>query len=165
MRPNLVSTKQVPLIHFIEAHVADLKDNFDGIVSALESPIEEALCEAMLSESLLQLNAVILHGNGDSIYLGGDEPDILRIFIQHGIGKYRVDFFLHHIVLSSGLHKKLIVECDGHDFHEKTKEQARKDKSRDRDLQVVAPVFRFTGSEIWKDAHDCAYQVINYLTS
>ena len=52
------------------------------------------------------------------------------------------------------------VECDGHDFHEKTKEQARKDKQRERDIMSMGcTVIRFTGSEIYKDPYKCASEV------
>jgi very-short-patch-repair endonuclease len=52
------------------------------------------------------------------------------------------------------------IECDGHDFHEKTKEQARKDKRRDRVfLAEGLPVLRFTGSEIHRDPTAIAKEV------
>lgn len=57
---------------------------------------------------------------------------------------------------------KLAVECDGHDFHERTKEQAARDKSRDRRLARcgVVTVLRFTGSEIHENPRACAEEVI-----
>jgi very-short-patch-repair endonuclease len=48
---------------------------------------------------------------------------------QQPIGFYRVDFAI------PAKEMRLVVEVDGHGFHEKTKEQAAKDKRRDRDLQ------------------------------
>jgi hypothetical protein len=58
---------------------------------------------------------------------------------------------------------KLIVECDGHDFHERTKEQAARDRERDRSFQNQGiEVFRFTGSELWRDPLGCADQVIKW---
>jgi very-short-patch-repair endonuclease len=42
---------------------------------------------------------------------------------------------------------RLVVECDGHDFHEKTKQQVTKDNRRERELQIAGwHVFRFSGS-------------------
>lgn len=62
--------------------------------------------------------------------------------------------------------RNLVVECDGHDFHERTKEQAAKDRSRDRTLsQMGYDVFRFTGSELWKDPWDCADQVYEWAAA
>lgn len=80
---------------------------------------------------------------------------------QISILQYRVDF-----LISSGfrgLGPWLVVECDGHDFHERTKDQAARDRSRDRALQEAGyPVFRFTGAEIWRDPCGCADQIIKW---
>lgn len=82
---------------------------------------------------------------------------------------YRVDFLIQEIGLTPLSHTydiKIVVECDGHDFHEKTKDQAQRDKERDRVLQSLGyHVMRFTGSEIYKDAFSCAGEVINLIIS
>jgi len=53
------------------------------------------------------------------------------------------------------------IECDGFDYHERTKQQAAYDRSRDRELLIAGvPTLRFTGSEIHADAHRCAMDVI-----
>jgi very-short-patch-repair endonuclease len=79
---------------------------------------------------------------------------------QVRIDKYRVDFVIRHLFGLSG-RAGIVIECDGHDFHEKTKKQAAKDKARDRDLQQMGyRVFRYTGSEIWKDPIDCANEAL-----
>lgn len=49
------------------------------------------------------------------------------------------------------------IELDGHDFHERTKAQAARDRSRDRALSKAGwRVLRFTGSELWRDPTRCA---------
>jgi hypothetical protein len=59
---------------------------------------------------------------------------------------------------------RLAVEVDGHEFHEKTKEQAARDKRRDRELQQEGwNVFRFTGSEVWRDPFDCCAQINKFI--
>jgi hypothetical protein len=59
---------------------------------------------------------------------------------------YRLDFA--YVIF----HDKYALEFDGHDFHEKTKEQARRDKQRDRSLTLAGwKVLRFTGSETYRD--------------
>jgi very-short-patch-repair endonuclease len=71
---------------------------------------------------------------------------------QCAIDDYRVDFLIVTRRGSTGAVEEFVVECDGHDFHERTKEQAERDKGRDRKLQSLGlPVFRFTGSEIFRD--------------
>jgi len=53
-----------------------------------------------------------------------------------------------------------VVECDGHDFHEKTKQQVTKDNRRERELQIAGwHVFRFSGSEIWNHALRCCKDI------
>lgn len=79
---------------------------------------------------------------------------------QHPEGPYRIDL----AVFAMGDRIKIAVECDGHQFHEKTKEQAAHDKARDRYLTTRGwRVMRFTGSEIWQDAAGCAQQVADLI--
>lgn len=76
---------------------------------------------------------------------------------------YRVDFSIEVIDKNDKAHD-FVIECDGHDYHEKTKEQARRDKSRDRYLQRKGyTVIRFTGSEIYEDPYSCAKEVISII--
>lgn len=56
------------------------------------------------------------------------------------------------------------IECDGHDFHERTKQQAAKDRQRDRQIQSAGhPILRFTGSEICRDPLGCAAQISEFV--
>jgi len=62
--------------------------------------------------------------------------------------------------------KFLFVECDGHDFHERTKEQAEHDRSKDRAIQAAGiPILRFTGREIWRDPVMVALEIFNFILS
>lgn len=79
-------------------------------------------------------------------------------------GKYRADFLLTAMFEHSKKPLYIIIECDGHDFHERTKEQAARDRRRDRDMTAAGfKVFRFTGSEIFRDADRCAAEVETFL--
>jgi very-short-patch-repair endonuclease len=79
---------------------------------------------------------------------------------QAQIGPYRVDFLLLCKLDMSDHIYRFVVECDGHDFHQATKEQVRRDKVRDRYLAREGyTVLRFTGSEIFNDAIRCASEV------
>lgn len=67
---------------------------------------------------------------------------------------YRVDFLIEVAEELSMTDEEeiffLVVELDGHDFHERTKEQAQRDKERDRNLTRAGyKVMRFTGSEVY----------------
>ncbi|MCP5810307.1 endonuclease domain-containing protein, partial [Klebsiella pneumoniae] len=58
----------------------------------------------------------------------------------------------------------LLVECDGHNFHERTPEQAKRDRSRDRDLAFQGyRLLRFTGREIYHDADGCAREILRHF--
>lgn len=82
---------------------------------------------------------------------------------QAQIENFRVDFVFHQKGEMGGT-RGLVVECDGHDFHERTKEQAIADRSRDRRLQELGyTVYRFTGSEIYNDPMRCATQVLAWV--
>jgi very-short-patch-repair endonuclease len=74
---------------------------------------------------------------------------------QHEIVGHRVDFAVFVNRLAS--HEvRVVVECDGHEFHEKTREQVARDNRRHRELQISGwEVFRFSGSEIWNGAVAC----------
>lgn len=60
--------------------------------------------------------------------------------------------------------KPLFVECDGHDFHERTKEQAERDRSKDRAIQAAGiPILRFTGREIWRDPSAVGAEILQFI--
>ena len=68
---------------------------------------------------------------------------------------YTVDFLVND---------SLIVECDGLDWHERTADQARKDRERDRwFLWHGLPTARFLGAEIVRNAEKCAMEVIRLV--
>lgn len=58
------------------------------------------------------------------------------------------------------------VECDGHDYHERTKKQAASDRSRDRKLTSSnwTPV-RFTGSELYANSAGCVDELFRIILS
>lgn len=122
--------------------------------SRIESPIEEVMAMAL---------GVAFKDSGfyppANIFVGGRD---IYLELQAKLGKHRVDFLLR-VGHYEGPFEFLVIECDGHEFHERTKMQAAKDKGRDRWLQNKGyDVFRFTGSEIWNDPMGCARQVVEW---
>ena len=74
-------------------------------------------------------------------------------------GEFKIDF----VVMGSGK-SRLAIEIDGHEFHEKTKVQARNDRQRERAIMRAGhPVYRFTGSEVFANARSCVEEVVAYL--
>lgn len=141
-----------------------------------ESPIEKVLAAALwlfnarrgsnYFQGLCFLNweswNALAHLTFEKFLSEIDGAKHLYVSPQVEIGGYRVDFMFGGKI--RGETHLLAVECDGHEYHEKTKEQAMRDKSRDRDLLGRGvPVMRFTGSEIWKDPTACVEQVDLYF--
>lgn len=118
-----------------------------------ESPIE-------------QLMSIALNKQADKI-LPMFTPDFFvgsQSLVKTSNKEYRVDFLIR--VLYSERIYEFVVECDGHEFHEKTKEQVKKDKKRERDLISEGyTVIRFSGSEIVENPRLCAREVINLITN
>lgn len=76
-------------------------------------------------------------------------------------GQVRVDLLARGKV--DGFTVNLAVECDGHTYH-KTKEQAARDRQRDRDLRLEGyDVVRFAATEIMDDPEECALEVFRQM--
>lgn len=147
----------------------------EAISQDIESPIEIlllfALCiigKAEFDEVWIDPARSLWQPRMDRVY------HLLSIQPQESVAKYRVDFMVRLysrvFLLRDGkeetklIDRSVIVECDGHDFHERTKEQASHDKRRDRFLQGSGfNILHFTGSDIWKDVFACAGEVVHFL--
>jgi very-short-patch-repair endonuclease len=142
-----------------------------GLLKAAESPIE-----AMLGPHLL---VPTYPPHVDVTWESDSRPHIVEIsgrslsrlgpavllYSQPRVEAWRPDFMfclwdMEHEV------GRIVVECDGHSYHERTKEQAAHDRSRDRQMLLLGiKVMRFTGSEIYRDAAGCAHQVHEVISS
>ena len=136
----------------IADYVADLLSEVDQC----ETPIEALLFVALNARAPHAVHQ--MHGFFASI-----SP---QVGVDTEGGKYRPDFT---VSLADGAQQHIVrayIECDGHDFHEKTKAQAARDKRRDRDLTAKGdPIMHFTGSEIWRNPEACAREVMARLLS
>ena len=82
----------------------------------------------------------------------------LYLTSQASIGGYKVDFLLSVDVPNISC----AIEIDGHDWHEKTKEQASTDKKRERKLlSLGVPCMRFTGSDVFTNPDGCAKEALD----
>lgn len=94
-----------------------------------------------------------------------DSGTIITVEPQYRVGPYTLDFILS-VYFDVGSSLEVGIEIDGHDYHERTKQQAQHDKSRDRYLLATGlPVIRFTGSEVYTNAIHCAREVNNLLVT
>jgi very-short-patch-repair endonuclease len=121
-------------------------------INFCESPIEQLMMLAFRSQ---KGNYLALTDDGEIKILQQEE-------IKIGKEKFRVDFLV--LARVGKKRHKIIVECDGHIFHEKTKEQAVKDKRRSRLLALEGyVVLHYTGSEIWNNPFGCAREVLGFI--
>lgn len=126
-------------------------------IARCESPLEYHLAHAFALVGDFAWRTDQLHPHVVGAWL---RPRV-ALMAQAMCGRYRVDFAIVPPMWRRSEPPPIVVEVDGHEFHERTKEQAAYDRSRDRwmSLQGIT-VLRFTGSEIWADPDRCAAEVL-----
>lgn len=145
----------VPLQYGLLRFVWNIAAAFE-FIRKCESPIEQLLCYAMEAKlphfTKTKMTTICLHPQEK---------------IKTDSGNYRVDFLVQFCIFKRGFPdewKYLVVECDGHNFHEKTKTQVARDKKRDRSIQSLGyPILRFTGSEIYRDPDACVNEIASFI--
>lgn len=161
-------------------------DDFDWEIDSFQSPIEKAFVGSMLAngwhpsrslgsqetERMLDtLEGAGLHWPAERVMLS---PTRFYLLFANNLAacvsqpslslkgrEIRPDFAF---VFPEPYLTKVIVELDGHEFHERTPEQAQSDKSRDRELQTMGwDVMRFTGREVLRGPCNCIEEVCQLL--
>lgn len=131
------------------------------VLAKLQSPIEEKLVFGLILAAWKEsagIDFAIGKNQGFKVRVGLCESSghFYEVESQGEVADLHPDFLIRAKFWAdrtneeeSWVHSTVAVECDGHEYHERTKEQARRDKSRDRKLLSLGfPVLRFTGSEI-----------------
>lgn len=140
-----------------------VENGFLGILERLEkcqSPIEQILS----LELGRVLESSILHEYGK---LDIEKQMQCTFTDKNGNDEnIRVDFLISFFDKDREIFEQFVIECDGHDFHDRTKEQAAKDRRRDRYFAMEGiSVIRYTGSEITQDPCWCAKEIENIIRS
>lgn len=128
-------------------------------------PVADSQCESPIESAFLVGLRMACRRRGlslvcDDLVVAASESAATRFIVeqQASLGGYRVDFVVQYGKA------RAVVECDGHAFHERTKDQAQHDRTFDRAFQrkgyIVA---RFTGREIMRNAEACAVEVLTDL--
>lgn len=136
----------------------------DCVERGMESPIEHMFWVAV--NVLCESEYTPL--NPDLIFSPDGNHKVPRgIYLrpQAHIGKYRVDFLLDQFgVADEDKYTRVIVELDGHDFHDKDKRQRAYEKARDRFLVKQGyRVLHFTGSEVVSDPFRVAFEALELV--
>lgn len=141
----------------LDCKVNSYRDRLLYTLYNCESPIEQLMA--------LELDDV------EYYFIASDTIEIIgnscQVDIKCDDKKYRVDFLMEIVFKYNGKYKnilKLIIECDGHDFHEKTKEQVIKDNKRDRDLKNEGyEILHFSGSEIYNNTFNISKDIKKFI--
>lgn len=135
----------------------------NAIEIGLESPIEDMFwiaCNALCRVAYENVNPTPDYDaeTDTATYQMG-----MYIQPQAKIGKYRVDFLVQRVFFQ-GESEPVVVELDGHDFHDKDKKQRSYEKARDRDLVKAGyRVMHYTGSDINTDPFRVAWEVLEMV--
>ncbi len=120
----------------------------DTVVTAIISRAEfQELCGSPIELSLMQA----------LVALAEFEFDVLP---QVKLARFRYDFGIARV----GSEKLLaLIECDGREFHSKPAQQANDQAKNALARQLKLPLFRFTGSQIFRDRFACAKSVFQFI--
>lgn len=146
-------------------HCARFSDDMVmGCLERCESPIEDlfyvAVCAQCQAESV-EVNPGPEYDDKGQLTIG--DGIVIRPQVQ--IGSFRVDFVVSQVGLGpEKFGRPIVVELDGHAFHDKDKKQRAYEKARDRFLVKEGyRVLHFTGSEVTADPHKVAFEVLDML--
>lgn len=140
--------------HALEGFSTDCTDEFQDL--NIKSPIEQMFYAAF--------KAVCITNHIDFLGLCDNQKYGIDIHPQYKIGKYFADFVVVGITRKNLSGERVVVECDGHKFHDIDKKQRSYEKARDRFLQKQGyKIFHYTGSDINRDPVKCAAEVIAFV--
>jgi very-short-patch-repair endonuclease len=145
-------------IALAQTRLETVRRNFNHAASRLcGSPIEQLMLAGLMWATYGYEKKLVEIWDSSS---GSGRPQAAVVIApQYHTERHRADFAVFvDIVANEEI--KVVVECDGHDFHEKTKEQAARDKRQYNEAQIAGwRALRFTGSMIWRDHKWCAERV------
>jgi very-short-patch-repair endonuclease len=141
MRPKVEeATGELKPISSIMAELAEIWASAATIAPKCESPIE------------VDLGARLSHA------LGLIDDSTLLLVPQYILGSYRYDF-----ALSRNGKPIALIECDGREFHS-TEEDVANDRAKDAlAANEGLLLFRFSGSEIFRDTKECVRIILRTL--
>lgn len=130
-----------------------------------ESPIERQMCVAM------RIGLEALPGDGaysfdklEAVAKAAQNQNAVVVYPQQKILHFRVDFLVVYYDAKRDQFRRAIVECDGHDYHMGNYQARIRDMKRDALLQQHRyPIFRFTGSQIFRAAPQAVARIAEHL--
>ena len=144
-----------------------VRNNIDALTFPVLCGFDYSFCKSPIEVIFnLAYDLIIHYGDSEAYFL---EPQY-EVVSRNEENKYYVDFafiaedFEEFITTIKNPNFKLAIECDGHEFHEKTKEQVQQDNEREYELKMSGfDVLHFSGSQIYNNPFKCAAQTLNYI--
>lgn len=137
---------------FNEKNALEILDDIGITICSINSPIEK-----------LYYVALIILLNKKDIFLYVD----FQSEIQCNDKTYYADFTICYDEKLNDMLKEnfnLIIECDGYNFHQKTKEQVDYDNKREYDLKMQGyEILRFSGRQIYNNPMECAEETLKFI--
>jgi very-short-patch-repair endonuclease len=165
--PEMDDLHRVALRTAVKRQVAFISNDLEMAAMICQSPPERAVLYALAIIAWDWADGVLLRVKGNASGLIASRFVMVEIEPQAQLGVDRVDFLITMKIrplTGASKRSQLVVECDGHDWHERTGEQAKKDRTRDRRLQALdLAVFRYTGSDAWEHVFGAAKEAIEEL--
>ena len=85
-----------------------------------------------------------------------------RLRTRDGQREIRPDFTISR----QGSQAKFVLECDGYNFHRRTKEEFENELKRERELVLQGfTVVRYSATELFEDPWHCAFEVVDAISS
>lgn len=140
--------------------VTAARTKWEASLGSTGSPIESewlaAFCEAANEHGYR------IGRNASSSLASKDGYETIGVQPQKAVFRYIVDFVVQFWFRDWPIY--FAIECDGYEFHQKTKQQADNDTARERVLVSLGyRVLRFTGRQINADARACAMEALDQI--
>lgn len=143
----------------------------EGINNQVCDYVDKLLCDIEQTESPVE-QMFLIRANAMSddprwnVFNNGTPRECVIVTPQSSVDvqghHYRVDFRVSYYSLETDKYGVVFVEIDGHNFHEKTKQQATHDKRRGRLLASECDaLIRFTGTEVFERPTQCVEEAFN----
>lgn len=143
----------------LDSDFRSVGEGFEIIARLGASPMEDLFLTAL--HLALKQHATVTQDGNCALYVGA--VNTLRVETQVPIGRYAADVVLTLEVLGEPV-SRLAIEVDGEEFHAVDADQVAHDKRRDRFFQLQGlPVFRFTGSEVFRRGPECVAEALQML--
>jgi len=171
LNPKAISEQAA---NIIEKYLLELRIEHEALLALCESPAEQNFMAAAIDYFGLRYDDHCKRGQAIFDRGGPANCGLFTLLVEPQVkinsfdASYRADFvFSLTRYARNGVPRiwgKMVIEIDGHDFHEKTKAQASRDKKRDRDFLSEGYVtMRFSGSDVFHRAFECVEEIFFYL--